>query len=285
VYGIGKTLPISRDFPLMRLSNIAMYTGQPPLVAATDALWAYIRDRLRKAGVAGVPETLEKGITHDEAWARPGLLLAQTCGFPYVKRLRDTVQLVATPVYDLPGCDGPSMRSFIIVRKDSPAKALADLRGLTAAINDLGSNSGTNLFRAAIAPLAENGRFFSRVIETGGHLLSIDAVIAGKADVAAIDCITFGNAKRFDPERVAGVRILTETVAGPGLPFITGLETSAKELTLLRQILADIASEPALADVRDTLSLRRFELLGDADYEPLAELERQAIALGYPIIA
>ena len=269
----------------MRLSNIAMYTGQPPLVAATDALWAHIRDRLRKAGAAGVPETLEKDITHDGAWVRSGLLLAQTCGFPYVKRLRGRVQLVATPVYDLPGCDGPSMQSFIIVRKDSPAEALADLRGVTAAINDPGSNSGTNLFRAAIAPLAENGRFFSRVVETGGHLISIDAVSSGKADVAAIDCITFGNAKRFDPDRVAGVRILAETVSGPGLPFITGMETSAQELTLLRQIFADIASEPTLANVRDTLSLRRFEVLGDADYEPLAELERQAIAWGYPVIA
>ncbi|MEF0940988.1 phosphate/phosphite/phosphonate ABC transporter substrate-binding protein [Rhizobium sp. BR 362] len=269
----------------MRLSNIAMYTGQPPLVGATDALWAYIRDRLRKAGISDVPETLEKGITHDEAWLRPRLLLAQTCGFPYVKHLRGKVQLVATPVYELPGCDGPSMRSFIIVRRDSPAETLADLRGTTAAINDPGSNSGTNLFRAAIAPLAENGRFLGRVIETGGHLLSIDAVTAGRADVAAIDCITFGNAKRFDPDRVAGVRILAETVSGPGLPFIIGWETSPEELALLRQILADIAGEPALADVRDTLSLRRFEVLGDADYEPLAELERQAIALGYPVIA
>ncbi|MDK4740163.1 PhnD/SsuA/transferrin family substrate-binding protein [Rhizobium sp. CNPSo 3464] len=269
----------------MRLSNIAMYTGQPPLVAATDALWAYIGDRLRKAGVADVPETLEKGITHDEAWVQPGLLLAQTCGFPYVKYLRGRVQLVATPVYDLPGCDGPSMRSFIIVRKDSAIEALADLRGLTAAINDPGSNSGSNLFRAAIAPLAKGGSFFGRVIETGGHLRSIDAVTDGRADVAAIDCVTFGNANRFDPHRVAGVRILAETVSGPGLPFITGMETSAEELTLLRQILSGIASEPTLADVRDTLSLRCFEVLGDADYEALAELERQAITLGYPVIA
>ncbi|WP_349644488.1 phosphate/phosphite/phosphonate ABC transporter substrate-binding protein [Rhizobium calliandrae] len=262
-----------------------MYTGQAPLVAATDALWGYLRDRLRNAGVAGVPETLDKVITHDEAWMRPGLLLAQTCGFPYVKRLRGKVQLVASPVYDLPGCDGPSMRSFIIVRKDAPAETLADLRGLIAAINDPASNSGTNLLRAAIAPFAENGRFFSRVIETGGHLRSIDLVAAGKADVAALDCITFGNVKRFDPDRVAGVRILAETVSGPGLPFITGLETSAEELTLLRQILADIVNEPTLVEVRDTLSLRRFEVLGDADYEPLAEFERQAIALGYPVIA
>ncbi len=67
-------------FPLCTSATLP-YTGQLPLVAATDALWAYIRDRLQKAGVAGVPETL-KNITRDEAWVCSGLLLAQTCGFP-----------------------------------------------------------------------------------------------------------------------------------------------------------------------------------------------------------
>ncbi len=75
------------------------------------------------------------------------------------------------------------------------------------------------------------------------------------------------------------------------MPFITGLETLAEELTLLRQkkkkkFSPDTSQRTRpLAHVRDTLSLRRFEVLGDADYEPLAELERQAIALGYPVIA
>ncbi len=44
--------------------------------------------------------------------------------------------------------------------------------------------------------------------------MSIDAVSSGKADVAAIDCITFGNTKRFDPDRVADIRILAETIRG-----------------------------------------------------------------------
>jgi ABC-type phosphate/phosphonate transport system substrate-binding protein len=269
----------------MRLASLAMYSSHPPLAAATDALWAFIRDGLQQAGLPDVPEALDKDVVYDEAWLRPELLLAQTCGFPYVKRLRGKVRLVATPVYDLPGCDGPTTRSFIIVRKTSEVQSLGDARGFIAAINDPGSNSGTNLFRAAIAPFVHNGRFFSSVVETGGHLASIDAVASGKADMASIDCVTFGNASRFEPSRLADVRVLAETESGPGLPFVTHATTTDKELAVLRLVLASVETAPALARVRDTLSLRRFEVLDDADYDRLAALERQAIALGYPVIA
>lgn len=192
---------------------------------------------------------------------------------------------MATPAYDLPGCDGPLMRSFIIVSSQSTAKSLSDLKGLRAAINDPGSNSGSNLFRAAIAPLAAEGRFFSSVTETGGHLASIDAVSAGRADVASIDCVTYGNTLRFDPDRLSGVRVIAETPDGPGLPFITSIKTTEHELLTLSEILAEVATAPVLSKARETLALKGFEILSDADYERLADLEREAVALGYPAVA
>lgn len=269
----------------MRLASLAMYTTPAPIAAATDMLWAFIGDQLRQRGLAEVPESLDKTVVYDQAWLRPDLLLAQTCGFPYVKKLRGHVRLVATPVYDLPGCDGPLNRSKIVVARASAAASLEDLRGSIAAINEPGSNSGSNLFRAAVAPLAKEGRFFGTVIETGGHLASIDAVASGRADVAAIDCVTFGNTLRFDPDRIADIRVLTETPDGPGLPFITSAQTTDEELALMRQVLNEAAITTALADARDTLSLRRFEILPDSAYERLADLERRAVSLGYPIVA
>jgi ABC-type phosphate/phosphonate transport system substrate-binding protein len=269
----------------MRLASLVMYATPAPVAAATDGLWAYIRDQMRQAGLADVPECLDKTVVYDQAWLRPELLLAQTCGFPYVKKLREHVRLVATPVYNLPGCDGTLNRSKIIVAKDRVASGLEDLRGLTAAINEPGSNSGSNLLRAAIAPLAKDGRFFASVIETGGHLASIDAVSSGMADTAAIDCVTFGNTLRFDPDRMAKVRVLAETPAGPGLPFITSNGTTDEELAAIRKILNGVATAPDLAEVRDILSLRGFEILPDSSYESLADLERQAVLLGYPAVA
>lgn len=262
-----------------------MYASPPPLAKATAALWKFLSEALKRAGLDGVPAQLDDAVDYHQAWTRANLLLAQTCGFPYVKHLRGKVRLVATPVYGHPGCDGPSMRSFIVVAKESGAQSLEDLRGTRAAINQPDSNSGSNLFRAAIAPLSRHGRFFSSVIETGGHRNSIAVITAGKADVAAIDCVTYGNVLRFDPVSLAGVRILTQTVSGPGLPFITRANASNDEVTLLRQALKLAIVEPTLATTRDVLRLQDFAVLSDADYEPLAELERLAIRQGYSVIA
>jgi ABC-type phosphate/phosphonate transport system substrate-binding protein len=269
----------------MRLASLAMYASPPPLAEATATLWSFLSETLTQAEFDEVPPTLDDAVDYHQTWTRPDLLLAQTCGFPYVKHLRGKVKLVATPVYSHPGCDGPLMRSFIVVAKNSAAQSLEDLRGTRAAINQPDSNSGVNLLRAAIAPLSRGGRFFSSVIETGGHRNSIAAITDRKADGAAIDCVTYGNVLRFDPKSLAGVRILAETVNGPGLPLITRAEASDAEVALMRQALQQAIAEPSLAPVRDVLRLKDFAVLSDADYEPLAELERQAQRLGYPVIA
>lgn len=268
----------------MPLASIAMYVSPPPIAQATRLFWQALGQRLRELGL-DAPVGLDEETPHNDAWLRPDLIFGQVCGYPYIRTLRGKVQLVATPIYGLPGCEGVRTGSFIIVGAGSQARSIADLRGSRAAINEPGSNTGANLFRHTVALFAVEGRFFSSVIETGGHLMSIDAIAGGRADVAAIDCITFGNTLRFDPGRVAGVRILMETAKGPGLPFITAASTPAEDLAILRRALQETVADPVLAEVRDTLSLRGISLLDDADYERLAELEREAVALGYPILA
>lgn len=256
----------------MPLVSIAMYVTAEPLVDATAELWSFLRHYLLRAGLTGLPEKPDRMVPYDEAWLRPDLLLSQTCGYPFARSLRGRVRLVATPAYDHPGCDGPLMRSFIIVRKDSSLRALEDLRGTTAAINSPDSNSGSNLFRAAVAPLAQGGRFFGRIIETGSHGGSIAAVVEGRADSAAIDCVTYANIRRFDPALVEGTRILAETPKGPGLPFITSVDASDERVLLMRHALGAAISEPSLAAMRATLGLVDFSVLSEADYEPLLSL-------------
>ncbi|MBP1872548.1 hypothetical protein LPJGGPFB_04442 [Ensifer adhaerens] len=267
----------------MSLASLAMYASPPPVAEATRLFWRALSERILAYGLEA-PEALDEEIRYNEAWMRPDLLFGQTCGYPYVQHLRGKVQLVASPVYRLPGCDGPLKCSFIVVNAQSSATSFEDLRGGRAAINEPGSNSGYNLFRAFVAPHAVDGRFFSSVLETGGHGASMDAVSRGAADVAAIDCVTFGNTLRFDPDRVAGLRILAETAKGPGLPFITAMSTPAENLVILRQALSETIADPAFADVCDTLSLQGISLLGDNDYEVLADFDRDAARQGYAVI-
>lgn len=265
----------------MRLASIAMYTAPEPLAEAVSQLWGFLRDTLKAAGLTDVPDGLDPDMVYHEAWLDPRLLLSQTCGFPYVNRLRDRVRLVATPAYGFPGCDGANMCSFIVVRDDFQVHRLADLRGAKAAINSPDSNSGANLFRASVAPLATKGHFFAEVIETGSHHGSLVAVAAERADVAAIDCITFANFRRFKPDVLQGIRILAQTMTGPGLPFITRPDASDGEVAVMREAFSKSLEEPSLADARAVLGLIGFEYLTPADYEPLRLAATKARALGF----
>ena len=266
----------------MQIASLAMYVSPEPVAQATETLWRFLRDFLRREGLAGVPDTLDRELAHDEAWLRPNLLLAQTCGFPYATKLRGQVRMVATPCYNYPGCDGPLMRSFVIARKSAAIEQLEGLRGMTAAINSPDSNSGMNLFRAAIAPIAGGPDFFGRVIQTGGHVASIEAVAEGSADCAAIDCITYGHIERFAPERLEDIAVIAQTSAGPGLPLITRDDASDRDLDVLRSGLDAVLAEPSLRDARETLALIGFRQLGDRDYDALLALEADAARLGYP---
>jgi ABC-type phosphate/phosphonate transport system substrate-binding protein len=268
----------------MARASLAMYDFLPELQAANDRVWQAVRDRLA-AGGFDPPDSLDRAISYDGIWLQPDLVLAQACGYPYVRDLKGRVRLVATPVYSFPGGEGTERASFIVVPKSSEARSLEDLRGRVAAINDRGSNSGMNLLRAAVAPLAKAGRFFSDVTITGGHIASIAALSAGKADVAAIDTVTWGMAARHRPDMLDSVRILGQTPTGPGLPYITRLSASDAEVDALRGAIASAITDPACADAIDALGLRRIEILTDDDYDRLDAHRRDAERLGYPIIA
>ncbi|SCB44186.1 phosphate/phosphite/phosphonate ABC transporter substrate-binding protein [Rhizobium multihospitium] len=268
----------------MRFASIQMYANFAPLRQATDDLWAFVRDQLRAKGLDGVPDGLSWNSTYHDAWLDPDLLLSQTCGYPYVSRLQGRVRLVATPEYEYPGCSGADMRSFAIVRDESRFDSVSDAKSMRVAINQLESNSGYNLLRALIAPHADQGRFFSSVLHTGSHDASLAAVRNGGADIAAIDCITFGNIAQFDPKSIDGIRILAETPVGPGLPFITRSGASDEEVALLRDALSAAIASPALGETRRVLSLKNFHVLDDDDYARLKFLDDRAGRLGYPRI-
>jgi ABC-type phosphate/phosphonate transport system substrate-binding protein len=267
-----------------RIASLGMY-DLPWLHEANDALWQGIAQRLRAAGLRDVPTWLERERPLAALWRDPNLLLAQTCGYPLRMQLANSVRVVATPRYATEYGDGAGHRSALIVAHDAPWQSLAELRGRRVAVNELDSNSGMNLLRAAIAPLAGGQRFFAQVQTTGAHLASIDAVANGRADIAAIDSVTLSLIERHRPALLHGIRVLATTMTCPGLPLVTRIDLDEGELAALRAALHEAASDPTLADARAALLLDGFELLPDAAYDQVLRLERDAVALGYPALA
>ncbi|MFO1170358.1 MAG: PhnD/SsuA/transferrin family substrate-binding protein [Hyphomicrobiaceae bacterium] len=264
------------------IASLPMYDW-PEVHAAMDRLWAGVAARCRTAGVT-VPDALERRADYQGVWTAPGLVLSQTCGYPYVKSLRGKVALVGAPVYDAEGCSGPTYRSMMIVRRDDAVGAVPGLRGRRAVINGRDSQSGYSALRAIVAPYAGGGRMFSDVSVSGSHRASLRAVAEGRADVATIDAVCWAMAERHEPAAFAGLRVLALSPVAPSLPFVTARTRSAEQRAMLRDALREAIAAQA-AYLRKELLLTGVEPIEDAAYDRIVEIEAESIALGYPEVA
>ncbi|RMB54988.1 phosphonate ABC transporter substrate-binding protein [Sphingomonas sp. PP-CE-3A-406] len=248
---------------------------------ANDRLWAAMAEILRSEGVADVPDTLDRSRDVHALWRDSALLFGQACGYPLIADSSLALRVLALPVYATPGCVGASHTSVIVARADDVDTSLDGFRQHRAAINDRRSNTGMNLLRATIAPVAGEGAFFSSVIETGSHRASMIAVGAGQADIAAIDCVTYAAIGRFEPAVTTALRIVAHSPASPTLPFVTAASTSAATVAALRVALNRVMVDPDLVEDRAHLFLTGAIAADRTALAPIAALEAAAIRAGY----
>lgn len=229
------------------IAALPMY-DRPELRAATNALWAAIRDALRGQGIAP-PDTLTRSDDLWAIWRDPGLVLAQTCGLPFRAALHSHVHLVATPDYGLPGCAPGYYNSVLIARgAHLPARP-------RVAVNDLLSQSG---WAALQGWMTAQGIDHDAALITGSHAQSVQAVAGGMADLAAIDAQTWRILLRHGGADQALEIARTQPV--PGLPLITSL---ANDPALIRAALTQAMGMLSPA-VLTALDLRGFVRI-DAD--------------------
>lgn len=226
-----------------------------------DILWACFRDSIRKAGL-NAPERADDFTPRTEGWLHPQLILGQTCGLPYVLKLRDRVELVGTPDYGVEGCPPGFYHSTIVASRSDGRVDLSEFRDSTLAFNGEDSQSGYAAIMRAVAPFAREGRFFGRAIHSGSHEASMRLVKQGLADVAAIDSVTWRMSREFDPNTVE-LKAVTTTEPTPGLPFITAAGNPAKKI--LEAAREGIASLPD--QTRNAFGLRGILAFEKSDYE------------------
>jgi ABC-type phosphate/phosphonate transport system substrate-binding protein len=204
------------------IAALPMY-DRPDLTGATDRYWALIRDGLRLRGM-DAPEGLRRGdaelMPH---WLSPDLVLSQTCGFPYRARLHGKVRLVGTPDFGVEGCPPGYYRSVLIARAEDPRTGLAAFDGVAMAYNDGLSQSG---WAAPQNQAAALGLRLPAGVLTGSHAASLLAVAEGRADLAALDAVTFRLLARSHPA-AALVRVVALTDPTPGLPYICAAAVDA----------------------------------------------------------
>jgi ABC-type phosphate/phosphonate transport system substrate-binding protein len=258
-------------------ASLPMY-GPGVVDEANAALWAELRERLAAADdvdASLLPESLsspddEKGRagTHG-LWLSPQLLMSQTCGGPLVTALCGQVSVVGTPCYSADGCVGSTYSSLLITRRELTPCSLREFRASTAAINSTHSLSGYTALMAAAAAVLDQGQaeqgeapprlFFRDVVATGGHQSSVEWVADGRADVAAIDCVTFGILQKHRQDLLENIEVFGRTPQLPGLPIICSLDST--HLGRLQDAWLGLVAEdrPGSRVAREALLLQGFE--------------------------
>ena len=274
--------------------SLPMYEESDAVKKADDIFWTHLRQKLTAEGVIAPVALARTDADLMTQWQDQHLLLSQTCGYPFTHNLmQQGIKIVGTPVYTTnAGLPAGEYRSVIIVRANSPYKTLADLKGKKAGVNDMGSNSGMNAFRATVAaafPASELKQgIFSSVVVTDGHMKSVRMVGDGELDLASIDSVTYDLIKRDHPDVAAKTRVLTETPASPGLPLITSAATDDATIQKIRAAIKELITHPDDAQLRwalNEMKLSDFVVIDAQTYhQRIYQLEDMAINKGYPTL-
>ena len=198
------------------IAALPMY-DRPGTRGAYQALWSLVRDRLRAAGIAA-PHALDHGIAYDAVWDRDDLVLGHICNLPYRRRYRHRLTAIGASDYAIPGCAPGLFRSCFVVRRDDTTTTITAFRTARIVANATDSQSGYGV----LADLARaQGIKLPAVTLTGSHDASVAALLAGRADFAAIDAHTW-DLMQNDTPGLDRLRVIGLSPASPGQTFVTG---------------------------------------------------------------
>ena len=138
----------------------------------------------------------------------------------------------------------------------------------------------------SIATLRRIAKFYRKVL--GPYIRQrpcLDAVVAGDADVAAIDGYAVDLLRRHDSGATAQIRVVETTAPAPSPPLVAsaGIDAAARERLIEALVGAHRAAEARL--LLDDVLLLRFDRVSPGDFEIFLERERAARDAGYPKLA
>jgi phosphonate transport system substrate-binding protein len=233
----------------------------------------------------GVPTELLVGSSYEHVSAQADVSFL--CGLAYIelRRLGELIEPLAAPLLRGGRYGGrPVYFSDVIVRRDSPFRSFADLRGCSWAYNEPYSHSGPGITCHRLVELGETQDYFGRVIQAGWHQRSIRMVLAGEVDASAVDSHVLALAQRNQPELAAGLRVIASL--GPStiqpVAVVSWLPDGLK--ADLRELLLELTADPVARRVLADHFVERFVAIDDQDYDDLRRMRAACVAAGLPTL-
>jgi phosphonate transport system substrate-binding protein len=191
----------------------------------------------------------------------------------YVKA-RDAMP--AVPLATATRSGSPTYLGYLVVRQDSRAVDLASLRGQSIAWVDPTSSSGYVYPRALLRSRGyDPDAFFARSIMTGDHDRSLEALLAGEVDVAAVTNSLIQHPSPQLAPRVGELRVVAKTRRIPLDCLVLHRSVDRAFAARVRDALLGLvrdrgASEELAAD----WNIRGFVPFARARYDDVADVLR-----------
>lgn len=241
------------------------------------AIAAYLQWKLN------VPTEYVTGIPWQERerlFDRGEIQVLWLCGLPYVHKAdlaESSMELLAVPipVGERYG-SRPVYFSDVVVRRDSAWRSFRDLRGATWAYNEPRSHSGFNVVRAHLFDLGEIDNFFAAAVEAGAHTKSLQMILSGAVDGAAIDSTVLEWLGSQRDDLAEEIRVIDTIGPSPIPPWVISRHVAQCQRQALRQLLGEMHLDPAGREILADGRLLRFTAADDHDYDPIRAMAHKA---------
>lgn len=164
--------------------------------------------------------------------------------------------------------------SYLIVNRDSKITTVEGLRGKDFAFTDPLSNSGRLAPTYILSQMGETpGNFFNKTIFTYNHDKSIEAVVDGFVDGAAVDSLIWEYLDDTNPELTSKTVIIekSEPFGIPPIVVSRSLEPKFKEE--LKLILLNMHKDEKGSEILEKIKIDRFAEIEDSAYDSIRKMK------------
>lgn len=206
------------------------------------------------------------------------------CGLAYVELADGGAELepVAAPVLRGRRYGGrPVYFSDVVVRRDSPFRTFADLRGRSWSYNEPLSHSGYGITRYRLVQLGEIEGYFGQVVEAGWHERSLRLVCSGEVDASAIDSHVLALLLRDRPDLAERLRVIDSFGPSTIQPVVVARHVGTSLKADIRAALLELAEESQARSHLDRGLIERFVAVDDGSYDDLRRMRDTCVRSGF----
>lgn len=188
-------------------------------------------------------------------------------------------KLSVEPVARLVNLDGTStVKSYIIVRKDSGIQNTKDMKGKRIVFVDKATVTG---YIYGLAFLRQNGindldRYFREYYFTGSHDSAILSVLDNRADIGVVKSKVYKKMIEKDPVIKNELAIIAESGAFPDTTLCLRKDLPAETKSMINKILLNMEKDAEGREVLRKLEANKFIDAGKKDFLPFFELADKA---------